>query len=151
MARLCPQCGRGMTDDATFCGQCGTRFEDYLVHELPSGGTSAGGMVLGDTGMLKGNLANAPASVGGIHIAVGGERGTPGTAQPALREHCPICGKLIREDDDYYRCPKGLKNNYVSRSIAGGTMSTNHFSSFGSRLSWASTAAIASWVKVTPV
>jgi len=30
-------------------------------------------------------------------------------------------------------------------------MSTNHFPNFGSRLSWASTASIASWVKVTPV
>jgi formylglycine-generating enzyme required for sulfatase activity len=110
MARFCPKCGIGMTDEAAFCGQCGTRFEDYLLPELPSGGASAGGTVLGDTGMLKGNLANAPASVGGIHIAVGGERGTRGAAKPALREHCPICGKLIREDDVYYRCPKCTKN-----------------------------------------
>ena len=110
MARFCSKCGTGMTDEAIFCGQCGTRFEDYLLKELPSGGASAGGMTLGDTGMLKGNLANAPASVGGIHIAVGGERGTSGTAQPTLREHCPLCGKLIREDDDYYRCPKCTKN-----------------------------------------
>lgn len=110
MARFCPKCGIGMTDEAAFCGQCGARFEDYLLPELPSGGASAGGMVLDDTGMLKGNLANAPASVGGIHIAVGGERGTRGTAKPALREHCPICGRLIREDDDYYRCPKCAKS-----------------------------------------
>lgn len=41
---------------------------------------------------------------------MGGERDASGTAKPTLREHCPICGKLIREDNDYYRCPKCKKD-----------------------------------------
>ncbi len=35
--------------------------------------------------------------------------------------------------------------------LPGGTMSTNHFSSCGSRATWVSSAAIAAFVSLTPV
>ncbi len=46
---------------------------------------------------------------------------------------------------------KGLANNYVSQAVsAGPSMSTNHCSSPGKRVSCASTAAIASSLSRTP-
>jgi len=102
-----------MRDEAIFCGKCGAKFDDYIGKGADkTGRPDAGGLTLGDTGMIKGDITNAPASVGGVHIHVP-SRDEPTVPKRALeKHHCPVCGRVILEGDRYYLCPQ-CERDYV--------------------------------------
>jgi len=88
MSRFCPKCGTNMKDEAVFCGKCGAKFNDYIAGDADAvSRADAGGLTLGDTGLIKGDVTSASASVGGVHIHVGmggepgAKRAEPSTAK----------------------------------------------------------------------